>query len=86
MKDLLIVKRVVNDLYELIAHNKSYSDYRELDPTDEFTNQADYDRRFRAWVLMSHLVNDLHSMGMFGNDERLVILELLDKTITKGKN
>ena len=86
MRDLLIVKRVVNDLYELIAHNKSYSDYRELDPSDEFTSQADHDRRFRAWVLISHLVNDLHNMGLFSNDERLTILDLLDKTITKGKN
>ena len=83
MKDLLIIKNVMNNLHELLVHNKTYADYKSIDSTDEFTNQADYERRFRAWILMAYLVNDLHSMGLFSNDDRLRILNVLDHAIIK---
>lgn len=83
MKDLLMIKDVMNNLHELLVHNKTYSDYKELDPSDEFTNQSDYERRFRAWILMAHLVNDFHAMGLFSNDDRLRALDLLDEIINK---
>lgn len=83
MKGMRITKNTLENLYELLKHEEAYSDYLRIDPNHEYTKQADDERRFRAFILMSHLTNELCNMGLFDDHSRFKIIDMLDDVIIR---
>ena len=83
MNEMRVTKNTVENLYEFLSSNKTYADYVKLDLSDEDTKQSDDDRRFRAFILMAHLTNELCGMGLFDDDDRLKIVDMLDDVIIR---
>lgn len=89
MEEMRIIKHTMDNLYSLLGHNRDFTNWTKVDPDDDYAKRSDEKRRFYAWILLAHLVNDLHHMGMFSEDDRLRIIDLLDDIIvrnTKSKN
>lgn len=83
MEEMRIIKGTLAELYKLLEYQREFVNWTKVDPRDEMTKQADGKRRFHAWMLLAYLVNDLHHMGMFDDDTRLKIIDILDDEIIR---